>query len=461
MKLNPNLKTFWRTRADIKVLKGGRSSSKTHDAAGMAIYLAANYSLKFLCLRAFQNRIEDSVYTLLKDKIDEAGYTDDFHITNNQIIHKTTGSSFHFYGINLNLKEIKGFEGADIAWLEESESLTKDQWEVIEPTIRKEGSECWILYNPKHVSDFVETNFKHDPDNGVIVRHINYDKNPFISATMLRKIERLKAKDYDGYEHIYLGVPLTDDDRVVIKLSWINACIDAHLKLGIEVTGQNRIGYDVADAGEDYNANIHTHGILTKDADKWKGKEDELLNSCERVYSLAETTGSVITYDSIGVGAGCGSKFKEINRDKHGEGRHEESHYIKYQAFNAGGAVKNPDAKYGDTEVTNRNHFANLKAQEWWTIADRMKETYNAVVKGEPFDADNIISISSECSHLDELKTELSTPFRDIDKSGRVKVESKDDLKKRQVKSPNLADAFIQAYINYEESSGMVFGRRR
>ena len=44
-KLNPNLKDFWRTRRDVKVLKGGRASGKTWDAAGMAIFLAANYSV--------------------------------------------------------------------------------------------------------------------------------------------------------------------------------------------------------------------------------------------------------------------------------------------------------------------------------------------------------------------------------------------------------------------------------
>jgi len=461
MRLNPNLKTFWRTSADIKVLKGGRASSKTHDAAGMSVFLAANYTLKFLCLRAFQNRIEDSVYTLLIDKIESAGYTDDFHVTNNQITHKKTGSSFHFYGINRNLKEIKGFEGADICWLEEAEALTKAQWEIIEPTIRKEGSECWILYNPKHITDFVETEFKHDPDNGVIVRHINYDENPFISDTMLRKIERLKARDYDEYEHIYLGVPLTDNDRVVIKLSWINACIDAHEKLGIEVSGQKRIGYDVADSGADENATVQTHGILTINADKWKGLEDELLTSCKRVYSLADSTGSVITYDSIGVGAGCGSKFKEINKDKYGEGAHEQTQYVKYQIFNAGGAIENPLQRYADTEVLNKDHFANIKAQEWWGIADRMKATYNCVVKGEECDPDYIISISSKCNHLDQLKTELATPFRDYDKNGKVKVESKEDLKKRDVKSPNLADAFIMAYRNYKDAVGMVFGTRR
>ena len=35
---------------------------------------------------------------------------------------------------------------------------------------------------------------------------------------------------------------------------------------------------------------------------------------------------------------------------------------------------------------------------------------------------------------------------KDYDNTGKVKVESKKDLAKRDIKSPNLADAFIIAY---------------
>ena len=48
--------------------------------------------------------------------------------------------------------------------------------------------------------------------------------------------------------------------------------------------------------------------------------------------------------------------------------------------------------------------------------------------------------------NLHRLKVELSIPMRDEDRLGRVMVESKKDLAKREVKSPNIADAFIMAY---------------
>ena len=97
-KLNPNLKDFWRTRRDVKVLKGGRASGKTWDAAGMAIFLAANYKLKFMCVRQFQANISDSVYTVLCEMIERMGYQENFRILKNTIECTTTGSEFLFYG---------------------------------------------------------------------------------------------------------------------------------------------------------------------------------------------------------------------------------------------------------------------------------------------------------------------------------------------------------------------------
>ena len=443
--LNPNLEHFWRTKADVKVLKGGRASSKTWDCAGFAVFLAANYTVKFLCMRQFQNKIKESVYAILIIQIERFGLKEEFDILASEIRHKTTGSSFHFYGIHRDIAEIKGFEAADIGWIEEGEGLTKEQWSVIEPTIRSEGSECWILYNPRLVSDYVEE-FTHDLDNGVLVHQINYDKNPFLSETMIRKINRLKAQDYDEYEHIYLGIPKTDDDDVVIKRSWIEAAIDAHVKLGIEPSGAKRIGYDIADGGTDLCAQIYAHGIVALWGEHWKGKEDELEESSQRVYDQAVIKGASISYDSIGVGAGAGGNFKKMN-----EKRSKQNGYvkIKYSKFVAGAGVVDPDGYYvndDDEKITNKEFFENLKAQAWWLVADRFRNTFNAVTKGVEFEEGELISISADMPNLANLVKELSTPKRRFSKNSKVMVESKEDLKKREVDSPNDADAFIMAY---------------
>ena len=278
--LNPVLRDFWKAKADIKILKGGRASSKSWDTAGFCIYLACNYSMRFLCIRQFQSKIQESVYALLLVQIDRFEVRDQFEILKSSIVHKTTGTEFLFYGIHRSIAEIKGTENVDVAWLEESEGLTREQWDIISPTIRNEGSQIWCIYNPRLASDFIET-FVNDPENGVIVKHINYDENPFLSDTMLRKINYLKVHDYEDYEHVYLGVPRTDDDAVVIRRSWIDAAIG----FDIRPAGVKNIGLDLADSGQDKCATVYRHGSVAYGCEIWKAADHELLKSCTRAWT--------------------------------------------------------------------------------------------------------------------------------------------------------------------------------
>ncbi len=410
--LNPALRDFWLTPARNRVLYGGRSSSKSWDAAGFAVYLATQCNIRVLCARQFQNKIAESVYTLLKIQISRFGLTNQFVITENTIRHKVTGAEFMFYGLWRHIDEIKSLESIDICWIEEAHNLTQEQWDILEPTLRKEGSQFWIIFNPRLTTDFVYKRFvRHTPPD-TIKRHINFNENPFLSQTILKVIEP---------------------------------------------KGIRRIGFDVADSGNDKCATVAAHGFLAMQVDEWKAREDELLKSAGRVHALARELDAEIDYDSIGVGAFAGAHFQALNTE------HEVR--IGYFRFNAGAAVLNPDAQVDQDDPKspkNKDFYANLKAQAWWSVSKRFRNTYNAVTKGEVFDEDDLIAISSDCEHLDGLIDELSIPRKDFDNSGRSKVESKKDLEKRDVPSPNKADAFVMAFAPRDKapSAGMFLTKR-
>jgi len=163
------------------------------------------------------------------------------------------------------------------------------------------------------------------------------------------------------------------------------------------------------------------------------------------VYHVAVERDAEVIYDSIGVGASSGAKFNELNAAQQTG--------IKHNKFNAGGAVWQPDRQYAGSAIRNRDMFCNLKAQAWWLLADRFRNTYNAIKRGDRFDVDELISMDSDCPHLDKLIDELCTPLRDYDQNGRVKVESKKDLARRDVPSPNLADAAVMAFSVFKTRS--------
>lgn len=447
-KLNPFLRGFWTAEARHKVLFGGRASSKSHDAAGFAVYLAANYNLRFLCARKFQNKIKESVYALIKAKIEQSEYRDEFVITNISIKHKLTGSEFIFLGIARNLQEIRSLEGIDILWLEEANFLTPEEWEVIHPTIRAEDSQIWIIFNPGEVTDFAWQYFVVNPPHSTICKEINWPDNPFLSDTMLQVIHDEYKRDPKLAEHIYGGKPRTGSDKSVINLAYILSAVDAHKheKYGWEPAGTNTVGYDVADDGDDLNGFVHMRGNVIMHAYDFEGLEDQLLKSCTRVYNEAVLLGASITFDCIGVGASAGNKFSELNESR---GLH-----VAYDPFNAGSGVSDPKGVYmklPHITILNKDHFANDKAKRWNEVAERFRKTHELVTGQAEHPRDECISINSATipdNVLKKLQFELSAPHKDVDGNGRFKVESKKDMReKRGIKSGNIADAAVMAAI--------------
>lgn len=436
-KLNPYIKKFWDNLDQINVLYGGRMSSKTMEICTYLLYIAAKYKVRILCLRRFQNKLSESVFSTFKTILDnDRLLAQHYNVTANNLT-SNVGSEFIFYGIERNFTEIKGVDNIDITFAEESELITKDQCLVIIPTVlRKQFSFILFCFNPRYDTDFVYKEYVTKNLENVNKLKVNYINNPFLSesAKKLIEVERKKLTETE-FNNVYLGDPLTDSDDTLIRREWLRACVDSHIKLKIDTSGKSFIGYDVADDGGDKNAICVRKGNLINDVIEWSAKENELLKSTQKVYNKALESNSLVIYDSIGVGASVGSIIENLNQQNDTK--------IEHIKFNAGAKVNQPNNIYKD-RIKNSDMFSNLKAQAWWEVADRVKYTYNAI-KGfyDTIDGDKIISIDSNIKDIDSLIIELSTPRKDFDNSGKVKIESKKDLAKRGISSPNKADAFI------------------
>jgi len=444
MKLNPNLRDFWKTQKQVKVLYGGRLSSKTMDTAGVLAYLASTYKIRVACLRRFQNKISESVYSTLKRTIQEDDRLKDKFTITDKSIKSVTGSEFIFMGIQRNIDEIKGLDNIAFTWIEEAENITKEQWDLIRPTIlREENSTCLLVFNPRYATDYIYDQFVVKNHDNVLKRKINYEDNPFLTNSAKALIEEdKKTLDIEDFNHIYQGEPKSNDDDAIIKRKWINASIDFHFEHFKEPLGKKYLGFDVADSGDDKNATVLRHAHIVTNIEEWQGKEDELQLSFTKVFNKAREENAIINYDSIGVGAGAGSKFKELNDASL-------TKRVQFHKFNAGGKILNPTDDY-KINITNNEAFSNVKAQMWQIVADRFRNTYEMVEGINDYDADEVISIDSSVNFLESLITELSTPKKDYTANGQLKVESKKDLSKRGIKSPNIADSFIMSFYQGE-----------
>lgn len=305
------LKPFWRTPSRYKVLYGGRGSGKSYSAATHVMMASRAVKLNILCLRQLQNSIRQSIYTLIKDLIYSEGIQDEFEFTIAEIRHKETGSIFKFMGISRNVDEIKSTENIDICYIEEAHALNKEQWDIINPTIRKEHSEIIILFNPQHRMDFVFQQFVEKPPKDAIVRKINYDENPFLSDTMLAVIEEEKQKDIEEYNHIYLGEPREGDDRSLFAYTDIENAMNGDLS-GVDQTGVYSIGCDVARYGKDKSVTSERNGHRIHNLKDYNNYSTmEFATVINNDYHRGVIPDAVFV-DTIGVGAGVYDKLLQM-----------------------------------------------------------------------------------------------------------------------------------------------------
>lgn len=396
--------------------------------------------LRVLCTREHQNSIKESFLAELKLAIDNDPWLKSQYIVGIDFLrHVSNGTEFIFKGLRHNIESVKSMAQIDVVIVEEAETVPESSWIALTPTIRAPKSEIWVIFNPKSRSSWVAQSFiENDPPPRTVSAKMNYNDNPWFSFELEEQRQHAEATmTPEMYHHVWEGGYLEAEDGVIIKRSWITTAIDAHLKLDeLSWGGQKIVGWDIADDGDDKNATTSLYGSIISGLDEWSGGQDEMVKSAQRVIRTAKQFGAQrVGYDSIGVGAGAGSIMNELKWRKH-------------YKFNAGSKVAYPSRYYDQAgKIKNEDMFSNLKAQAWWILADRFLNTYNAVTKGYEYPTDEMISIDSRIPKklLEQLITELSTPLRDFDKNGRVKVESKNDLAKRDVKSPNIADSAVIA----------------
>ena len=187
-----------------KVLYGGRGSMKSWGVARALLILGAQKTLRVLCVRELQASLDDSVHKLLSDQIYELGLQDVYKIEK-AAIYGPVGTEFSFEGIRHNVQKIKSYEGIDICWVEEAQSVSKSSWSVLIPTIRKAGSEIWLTFNPYREKDETYQRFvMQTPPNSVKI-FLNWRDNDWLSQELLAEKDYLQATDPDAYLNIWEG----------------------------------------------------------------------------------------------------------------------------------------------------------------------------------------------------------------------------------------------------------------
>ena len=208
-----------------KAFYGGRGSAKSHSFATALLMRGGESPLRILCAREVQLSIKDSVKQLLDDKINQYGMASFYESLQSEIRGKN-GTVFIFAGLGkMTTDQIKSMEGIDIAWVEEAQTISDKSLEILIPTIRKQKSELWFSWNPRHQSDPIDKRFRGEvtPVNSII-KKVNFPDNPFFPKELDEEREFDQKNNPERYGHIWMG----DYEPTAIGAIWDRATLHAH-----------------------------------------------------------------------------------------------------------------------------------------------------------------------------------------------------------------------------------------
>jgi phage terminase large subunit len=213
---------------------------------------------------------------------------------------------------------------------------------------------------------------------------------------------------------------------------------------------------DVADEGIDENAFAGRHGILLDYCESWSGKGSDIYATTEKAFAIcAANDYESFRYDADGLGAGVKGDARSIAAKF--------KNAPNVAAFRGSAGVLNPDDKIesvdGDTdkdrdERTNKDYYANAKAQSWWSLRLRFLRTYRAVTLGHPVtNPDELISLSKRIPNLSKITVELSQPTYSENGAGKLLINKQPD----GARSPNYADSIMIAFAPAERKGRSFF----
>lgn len=203
-----------------KCLWGGRGSAKSYSIADVLLIEGLRRRIRVLCAREFQNSIKESVHALLKERIDVLNL-DNFYRVQESAIVGSNASQFIFKGIRHNVQSIKSMTGLSHCWIEEGQTISAESWQVLIPTIREEGSEVWVSFNPDQKTDIVYQELVEKPRNNAYVRRVNWDENPYFPKVLDEERREMQRTDPDAYHHIWEGGFWEASNAQILNGKWI------------------------------------------------------------------------------------------------------------------------------------------------------------------------------------------------------------------------------------------------
>lgn len=471
--LVPKLEPFILKHVKYKCLFGGRGGMKTRFAQNVLIADVHSSGSKNYVLRERMTSLKESIYSGIETAIKKSGLGGFLPVPSKWEIRNGNGGKFTFGGMQ-NIIDMKGASNFKRFLMEEAEKTKQETIDVLGPTLRDTpGAELWYLWNTgssqdpmskefitPYQADLDKTGFYED-DYHMIVR-LTYLDNPWFEHddSLRQELEKDKQKVERGimsqsrFNGIWNGKFNDDVTNSVIKEDWFNSCIDAHIKLGIEVKGAKVSACDPSDTGNDPCGYVDRQGIVFVGIDEIEAENGnrKMDVACGKAITFGA---SAFGYDADGLGA---TLRDNVDAAFNGDA-------TQIYAYKGSSGIHDPEEEFKSEtaqltnrkeELLNKHVLFNKKAQNIIGFAERVLRTHEAIKFGKYHDPDTLVSFCSKSikpEMLEKMKAEAcKTPIKP---GSTVRFYTKDELRKGvalpdgsrlKIPSPNLFDAAVISF---------------
>lgn len=298
----------------------------------------------------------------------------------------------------------QGFHSENMLFIVDEASGVEDViFEVGSGSMSTKGAKTLMAGNPTRVTGYFHDAFHKMRTNWHTIQ-VNCETSKMVNPEWVEAMRRQYGQDSDIYRVRVLGEFPRGDDNAVIPLYLVEEAIGRDVEPN---EGKVIWGVDVARFGGDKSALAkRCKNTVLEPIKTWQGKD--LMQTVGIIVREYEDTPhdkrpDMILVDSIGLGSGVVDRLRE-------------------QGYPARGI------NVAESPSVDSDKYARLRDELWWKLREWLE--------------------SRDCLLPDQqdLVGDLTTPTFEILSSGKIKIESKSDIKKRLPRSPDLADALCLTF---------------
>jgi len=220
--IHPKIEHFLSSKKRFLVIWGGRGGMKSWQMSDFLIVKSlSERGSTILCTKQTQVSISDSVYSLIKKRINDNSLSEYFSFTDKEIRCNLTGSKFIFKGLMDAENSLKSLSNIKYCWVEEAQTIKENTWRILTPSIRAEDSQILLTFNPRDETDVIYKEFILEDHPLASVVEMQYWDNPFFPDVLRDEMERDKERDFLNYEYIWEGKIKKIDPKALWKPSYI------------------------------------------------------------------------------------------------------------------------------------------------------------------------------------------------------------------------------------------------